>query len=340
MYLQNFKGYLLVSLFFLISSCQCQRKPEVHAIEGRTMGTTYSVKYVKTGERIVSLQQDVDLLLERVNDSMSTYRPKSEISNFNNAAAFEWFSISQDMQRVTKSAREIFEKSEGWFDPTVGPAVNLWGFGPNGPQKKPSDLDVKKTMEGIGFDMLELDEKSAKIQKKHANMYLDYSALAKGYGVDLVAELLMAKGISSYLVEIGGEIRVRGAKPDAVPWSVGIEAPDREQRRIQKVVHLNDIAMATSGDYRNFFEQDGIYYSHTINPKTGMPVRHELGGVSVFAGTCMEADAWATALMSMGPELGYLTAQKHGLKAYFLYTENGEIKARWTDGVDAYFKAK
>ena len=334
-----FQGCLLASLFFLIS-CQCEREPQLLTIQGKTMGTTYKIKYVALEDEFRDLKQSIKLVLEEVNASMSTYKSDSEISKFNKLRSDQWVALSNDMFEVTKAAKEVYHMSSGWFDPTVGPLVNLWGFGPDGPQKKPSEKKLVEIKSYVGFDKVQVDLVKKMIRKTEPFTYLDYSAVAKGYGVDRLARVLDDFEISSYLVEVGGEIKVKGEKPGKQPWKIGIEAPDPNQRKVQKVVYLKDVSMATSGDYRNFFEEEGQIYSHTINPKTGKPVKHSLGGVSVFHKSCMMADAWATALMSMGPEKGYQAAEKNGIQAYFLYRKDGAVIAKWTSGVESFFSAK
>jgi len=313
----------LLFFSFLLSGCESSEKL-VH-LKGATMGTHYNVKFYSS-DWDDSLQADVDTLLKEVNQQMSTYIKTSEISYFNQFNRLGWLKISPEFFKVTKYALKLAEKTQGKYDPTIGPLVNLWGFGPKGERKVPKGDDVKKALLIVGHDKVLMNEKTLEIKKKVPGVYLDLSSLAKGYGVDVVANFLTSKGIQNYMVEIGGEVRTSGEKPDHHPWSIAIEAPNPKVNGgpYQKIIKLNNTSMATSGNYRNFFESEHKRYSHTIDTKTGRPVVHTLASVSVVDSSCMKADALATALMAMGPEEGLTFAARNKIPAYFVYGEDSQ----------------
>lgn len=320
----------LALVVVLIGGCELSsalvqvEEPEpVWKLSGPTMGTRYAISVVGGSEfEANTLRDRIDQRLALVNRRMSTYDPESEISRFNSDESTTWFAVSSETQSVVAYALELASDSGGAFDPTVGPLVNLWGFGPDKRRAEPPTEDeITAAQSQIGFSLIESRPDPPAIKKNAAAAYLDLSAVAKGYGVDVIAQLIEGEGYSSYLVEIGGEVRAKGAKPNGQPWRIGVEkadpgqSPTANQRPLQQVIELSDMAMATSGDYRNFFEHEGERYSHTIDPTTGRPVSHDLATVTVLAETCMQADALATALLVMGPHAGYDWASERGIAA-------------------------
>jgi thiamine biosynthesis lipoprotein len=310
-------------------------RPEPHIAElhlsGRTMGTTYSVKY-RPGQDAPSLQTmqiEADALLTGINQTLSTYDPESELSRFNRMRTTDWVPASASLLAVLKAAREIGVQSDGAFDITVGPLVNLWGFGPEfHPDRIPLKADIAAARARSGPDKLTLRDTQPAIRKHRPDVFLDLSGIAKGYGVDRVAELMATYGIEHYMIEIGGEVRVRGLKERDTPWRIAIEKPLPGERSVQTMLALSDIALATSGNYRNFFELDGRRYSHTIDPATGWPVDHPLVSVTVLADTSMRADAWATAFQVLGPERGMALAEQLGLPVLFIVERDGQFEER------------
>jgi thiamine biosynthesis lipoprotein len=298
-------------------------------LQGRTMGTTYNIKVVSTLEQIeaLKLQDKIDLALKQVNKEMSTYIPDSEISLFNQSNAGEVFEISPGFTRVLKESIRLGELSEGKLDITVGPLVNLWGFGPElRPEKVPSESVIATTLARVGLNKLHLV--GNQLSKDISNLYVDLSTTAKGYGVDIVAELIEANGFSNYLVEIGGEMRLKGFKHTGELWAIAIEKPildhSGEHRGVQQIVIPKDNAVATAGDYRNYFEADGQRFSHIIDPATGKPINHNLVSVTVVHPSSMTADGLSTTLMVMGTEQGMAFAVKNNLAALFISkTEHG-----------------
>lgn len=309
-------------------------------LTGPTMGTRYMVKVLSddgwTMEERNNLAETIKRALEVVNQKMSTYVPDSELSRFNQSDSTQPFPISADTMRVFDLALEVSEKSDGAFDVTVGPLVNAWGFGPEGqPEEIPSDAEIADLQERVGYEFLTIDPDRGTIRKAIPELYCDLSAVAKGFGVDEVARLVEELGYSNYLVEIGGEIRCRGQNADGVVWRIAIERPESGRRVAQRVVALEDAAMASSGDYRNYYERDGERLSHTIDPRTGRPIAHKLAAVSVINDECAVADAYATAIMVLGPDEGYALAEAENLAALLIVREGEDFVERATPAFDA-----
>lgn len=303
---------------------------ELH-MSGRIMGTTYNVKYRPTLDtpRVKDLQIEVDTLLAEINHTMSTYDQESELSRFNRLRTTDWVPASASLRDVLKAAIEIGTQSEGAFDITVGPLVNLWGFGPEVHSDRiPLESDIATARARSGLDKITLSETQPVIRKHRPDVFLDLSGIAKGYGVDRVAELMTAHGIQHYMVEIGGEIRVRGLKEPDTPWRIAIEKPLSGERSVHTMLALSNIALATSGNYRNFFEIAGQRYSHTIDPTTGWPIDNHLVSVTVLADTSMRADAWATAFQVLGPERGMTIAERLNLPVLFVIERDGQFEER------------
>lgn len=286
-------------------------EPTVLKASGQTMGTYYSVTIADPPE---GFPEDWDVLvdaeLREVNDQMSTYLKSSELSRFNQSDSTEWFEVSPETALVVEAAQRISEFSGGAFDVTVGPLVNIWNFGPTKRTKQPPSVEaVEKTLEAIGYQHLNVRLDPPALQKKIPGLQVDLSAIAKGHGVDRIVELLEDLGCENAFVDIGGEDRAVGRRGDRA-WRVAIEDPNEEQRVYRLAFELVDSAIATSGDYRNFFEFEGKRYSHTIDPRTGQPVTNQVASVSVFADDCMTADGWATAITVLGSKRGLEIANK------------------------------
>ncbi len=305
------------------------------------MGTVYHIRAVtgpKGPQRLIDMQAKVDELLMEVNRQMSTYDPESELSRFNKAPAGEWFPVSSELIEVVQAARQISDATDGAFDVTVGPAVNLWRFGPDRKRKAfPTDAEIEQTGKLVGYQQIEIQIDPPALRKKQDDVYVDLSAIAKGYGVDAVFELIHDSGFTDFMVEIGGEVRAAGVKPNGEPWLIGIETPTPDVRQYDLVVGLADKALATSGDYRNFFEHDGKRYSHTIDPKTGRPVTHDLASASVLFENCMMADGYATAFLVLGPVEGYNFAEEHDMAVFFqMRKEDGTVETKATTAWQQY----
>jgi thiamine biosynthesis lipoprotein len=296
-----------ITTAFCFLSAGCDGKQE-HLIQGRTMGTTYQVKVV-TGyfQSVSGLKEKIEKRLDDINAAMSTYRKDSEISRFNELnQTGRKFKISEDFYQVMKTAQAIHALSDGAWDGTVNPLVDLWGFGREGPKNKiPPENVISELLIDIGFENIEIQEPGFLI-KKSASVTLDLSSIAKGYGVDQVAETVRKDGFQNFLVEIGGEVFAAGTAKDGKAWRIGINRPqtDASFDDVYKVVNLHDRAFATSGDYRNFFVMDGVRYSHIIDPRTGYPISNGVVSVTIIADTCTFADGLATAIMVMNPIKG------------------------------------
>lgn len=319
---------ILVALFL---TSGCTPTEQVIRISGPTMGTSYHISWVgipdsAEQERIKKL---VDERLADINRLMSTYDPESELSVINREGTGDgWYDVSIDLYRVLLMSTIVNRASDQAFDITVGPLVNLWGFGPDvKTNAAPEDSSIQTTLQQTGADVLKLRPRDETYQiKLEQPRYLDLSGIAKGYAVDELARLLQKEGNGRYLVEVGGEIAAAGLKPDGTHWRIAIEAPLDGNRSAQKIIELNGLGVATSGDYRNYFEEDGLRYSHTIDGRTGYPVRHKLASVSVMNESVAMADAWATALMVVGDKEGVALAEKLDLAAFFIIREGDQFR--------------
>lgn len=307
------------------------------------MGTRYTIKLASLPESVSvePLTGEINDRLWLINQQMSTYIEDSEISQFNRAAANRWFDVSPATALVVQVAQATSKATGGALDVTVGPLVDLWNFGPDRHAPVlPADPRIAEARRQVGFDKLLVRQHPPALKKTVDGLRVDLSAIAKGYAVDAVAQVLDRRGISSYMVEIGGEIRVKGSRPAGDGWRIGIELPESSKRRIERVVELKDIAMATSGDYRNYFELGGKRYSHAIDPKTGRPVRHKLASVTVLTNDCITADALATALLVMGPERGLEWADKHDVTALLVTREKEGFRWQSSKRFAAIFPAR
>jgi len=308
--------------------------PNELVLTGRTMGTAFTVKIVVPPGVDVDEEEVSTAIRETVDDvdfRMSTYRPDSELSRFNDADSSP-FEISPALFEVLTEAARVSKISGGAFDITVGPLVDAWGFGPEPVTSPPDEATIERLLHDHGYTHLELDAGGLTVQKDNPRLRCDLSAIAKGYAVDRVALRLEGLGLYDYMVEIGGEVRVAGRNAAGKTWRIGVERPDGEGGQPWVAVALMDTAMATSGDYRNYYERDGVRISHTIDPRTGRPISHSLASVSVIHPSCMTADALATALSVLGPDEGRKFVEREGLAAFFLIrTEDGEFDAWASD---------
>lgn len=317
---------MLATPFLSLVGCDRDEVDDLVSFDGPTMGTTYSVKLARLPGDIdpALLAGEIDAVLEGVNQRMSTYRPESELSRFNSASQGQWTPVSDHTLTVVERSRRLHQLTGGAFDPTVGPVVDLWGFGPDGGQDRvpPAD-DIALASEMVGFAKVESRSEGSALRKQAPGVRLDLSGVAKGFAVDLVADHLEESGIENYLVEVGGELRASGARPGGRSWRVGIEKPTLASGDIQQIVDLNGEAMATSGNYRIFFERDGRRYAHIVNPRTGRPIEHDLASVTVLAPTTLEADALSTALLVLGRDDGMALAREQNITAFFISGSEG-----------------
>ena len=327
-----------IFLFLLLGPASCAR--EVPVLGGSTMGTTYSVIVPELAvSHQESLKRRVDLTLAKINSALSTYQSDSSIADFNASVSTDWMVVPGEFAVVADAAIQIAADSGGAFDPTIAPLVELWGFGPEALSTEspaspasptsalptlasptpalPEASDISLLLQQSGYQFLQVDLVFSSVRKTKAALQLDLNAIAKGFAVDQLAQAVAEHGYVNYLIEIGGELRVSGTNAKGEPWQIGIEHPRGNADGIAGLT-LSDGGVATSGDYRNAFVRDDVRYSHIIDPRNGYPVSHSLASVTVVAKTTMIADAWATALMVLGPVEGLKVAEQQGLASYFI----------------------
>ncbi|MDO2948091.1 FAD:protein FMN transferase [Aeromonas simiae] len=329
---------LLTVLNLALAACS---EPETALrIEGRTMGTFYAVTLADPfpgGEK--ALHQQVEARLAQISQEISTYDPNSVLSRFNRSPANTPFPIPALMARAVAQGITAGQTTHGLLDVTVGPLVNLWGFGPDKrPQHTPSDAEIAAARARVGIDKLHLTQgkEGALLSKSRADLYLDLSTLGEGVGADAIAELLEQSGVHHYLVEIAGAVRSKGHNPNGAPWRIAIVDPSDKPGAFQAVVAPKEMAVSTAGSYRNYYELDGKRYSHIINPRTGKPITHRLVSATVILPTALEADAYDTALMVMGPEQALTFAQKNRLAVYLIVKTDRGFEARYTPQFTPY----
>lgn len=335
----------IVVLALSISACGSPTSPHGARFEGETMGTTYLVQVsdvLSESERI-SISRAVQETLDDINRKLSTYVQDSEVSRFNRASAGASVRVSLEALEVFGEAARISELTGGAFDITVAPLVRVWGFGAGASEQRgvPRDDAVAAARRLVGFSHVELDDDPPSVTKDLDGLECDLSGIAKGYGVDLVAELLSERGWTNYMVEVGGEVRTSGKNASGNAWRIGIERPLPGERELQRTITLSGLSLATSGDYRNFYRDNGKLYSHLIDPREARPVSHTLASVSVVDHTCMRADALASGLLVLGPDDGYELAVREDLAVLFLIRNaEGSIEERATPSFDDLFGAR
>ena len=319
-----------LALAVLIVACGC----DIHLIDtsitfpgdswnefqGSTMGTHYTVKVngVDKKETIEFAGTRISEKLAYIDGMMSTYKPDSELSRFNQHQSTEPFKVSLEMIEIFQAARGVSDATNGAFDITVGPIVNAWGFGPEKKSAPPTEAELAALLPRVGYKMLSVDAAASTIRKERPDIYCDLSGIAQGYAADEIAALLDELGVENYMIDISGEFRTRGINERGEQWQIGIERPDAAERTAQLVVPLSNMSLATSGDYRNYREENGVRLSHEIDPATGKPVQHKLASATIITERCTFADAYATALMVLGPEKALEVANEKGLAVYLL----------------------
>lgn len=347
--MKKYPGIILTFLVLIILSCSQHSKNEYFFISGFTQGTTYHITYQFKEHK--TLKPEIDSILNQIDLSLSIYNPSSVISRINkndtSVVCDEYF------KNVFNKSIEIAEKTNGAFDITIAPVVNAWGFGSENKKDIDSAL-IDSLLQFVGYQRVKLNNN--KITKPHPNIKLDANAIAQGYSADVIAGFLEKRQISNYLVEIGGEVKAKGKNKNNEYWRIGIDKPveksTEQNRELQTIIQLNNKSLATSGNYRKFFEENGVKYSHTINPKTGYPVKHNLLSVTVITDDCITADAYATAFMVLGlDESMRIVKNNPELEAYFICSpceiaphpdlsgisqgsgKNGEYQVYYTEGI-------
>ncbi len=332
--------FLLLVIF--LSGCRDDTGQHLLEIHGQTMGTEYSVKVVGEfpgGEE--ALHAQVDTLLKHYNDAISTYDPNSTLSKFNRQQTTEPFPITQDMADIFIEALRIGHRTDGLLDVTVGPLVNLWGFGPDArPVKTPTEQQIADARQRIGIDHLHIEVSSdhATVRKDIATMYVDLSTFGEGFGADKVAEFLESRGVQNYLIDIAGASRSRGVNAQGRQWRLGIQKPTDQSADVQAAIIPNGRAVSTSGSYRNYYELDGKRYSHIIDPRTGRPITHHLVSATVIAETALEADGWDTALMVMGTSAALRFAEQNHLAVYLVTKTDKGFDVRFSHAFSPYLE--
>lgn len=322
----------------LLSACGAD--DDVSRLTGRTMGTSWNISYLAEthSPHPEALQLGVADILGEIDGSMSTYRSNSEISRFNGSEPGAWFAVSAGFYEVLETALFIGQSSGGAYDVTVGPLVDRWGFGPGHRLPDvPGDEEIRTLLERVGQDKLQLDASRPAILKP-TGLSLDFSSIAKGYAVDKVSEYLKAQQIDNFLVEVGGEIRLSGRSGHGDTWRIAIEQPDGGMQGVARAIALTNVAVATSGDYRNYFELNNKRYSHSIDPTTGHPIEHDLVSVTVMHPSAMIADGWATALTVLGEERAKEVAAQQGLAVYFIRREEDHFLSSHSEAFRPYLQ--
>jgi len=321
-----------------LAGCGLRARQATLHLSGETMGTTYHIRIAHStfgGSQRDALHEAVHAALDRVNRGMSLHRDDSELARFNRHRGDTPFAMSRELFDVFAAAQSVSEWSRGAFDITVEPLVESWGFGPHQHRTVPSKTTVVARQKAVDYRALRLNFEEHSVTKVHAGTSADLNGIAKGYGVDLATRVLDAQGIGNYMVEAGGEVRARGVNADGRAWQIGIEQPDAMPQRAHYVAPLANRAMATSGDYRIYFERDGARYCHEIDPARGAPIDHGLASVTVVADDCMHADALATALIVLGLDKGFALAEAKGIAAYFIQRDGGALRDRLTSAFAA-----
>ncbi|MDG9857237.1 FAD:protein FMN transferase [Pseudomonas nitroreducens] len=325
---------LIVLLVATLTGCG----QSIERFGGPTMGSSYTVQYVPTGKApdAAKLKAEVDTILASLDEQFSTYRDNSVVSRFNALPAGACMALSADMLKLWRYGEELSQQSGGAFDLSVEPLMNLWGFGPQSRREQvPAPADLQRERTRVGHQHLRLQGEQL---CKDVDAQLDFDSIVAGYAVDQVSARLMELGLTDYLVEITGELKAVGHKPDGSPWRIALEVPSGErERQVERSVALDGIGLSTSGDYRNYFEEGGQRYSHTFDPRTGAPVRHALASVTVAEAQALRADGLSTLLMVLGPEEGYTFAERNGLAAFFIVRQGEGFVTRATPRFEALF---
>ncbi|PCI85544.1 MAG: thiamine biosynthesis protein ApbE [Hyphomicrobiales bacterium] len=322
----------VIPLIMLLTSCDMfSDSRTVVTLSGKTMGTVFNISVINLPEAVSAedLGDQIEAELIGFNDKLSNWQQDSEISMFNVSKDVGWVDASDEFYTVLEESFYIHQLSRHAFDVTVSPLIDLWGFGwKQNDTIIPSDEAVLEALQNVGMvKLIELNSTTRQVKKLKPDVNVNLSAVAKGYGIDVLAALLEKNGIKEYLVEIGGDLIVKGHNGDDKPWVVGIEKPDNDGKQVEELVMISQFGMATSGDYRNYIEKDGKRFSHIIDPVTGKPVTHNLASVTIFSDTAMRADALATAMMVLGLESGLEIANKNNIAAYFLTRDGVNFKA-------------
>ena len=329
----------VIAVAFAAALTGCLHSERVEEFAGPTMGSTYSVKYV-TGEGVADgarLKAETEAILAEVDQQMSTYRADSVISTFNRAPAGSCLTVPEALLDVVRAGQVLAQQSGGALDLTLEPLLNLWGFGPQARvERVPTAEQIAQARRHTGLQHLRIEGQQL---CKDVDLQLDLNSIAAGYTVDRIVTRLTELGVSSYLVDVTGELKAAGRKPDGQPWRIAIEAPRDDQRVAQRIMQLDGYGISTSGDYRNYFEENGVRYSHTLDPQTGAPITHKLAAVTVADVSTLRADGLSTLLMVLGPVKGLAYAEQAGIAAFFVTREGDGFVTRGTAAFEQLFAA-
>jgi len=329
------RSVIFMAVISLITACS---QPETTVqLAGKTMGTTYHITVIANAQLPEAnlLQTEIDMALEIVNNQMSTYRPNSELSRFNQLQIRQGTEVSADTLTVVNEAIRLYEVTNGALDITIGPLINLWGFGPDKrPTTSPSLEAIEAAKAKTGLSELTID--GNRLVKDNADLYVDLSSIAKGFGVDKIASLLDKYQVSGYLVEIGGEISVKGHKADGSKWRIAVEKPTEDGQEVQQVIELDTMALATSGDYRIYHEENGERFSHLIDPRSGYPIKHKLASATVLHKSSMTADGYATAMMVLGTEASLALAKEQNLAIMLIEKQEQGYQVYYSEAFKPY----
>lgn len=324
----------VIALGLLLAGCQ-PGEQEI-ALEGSVQGTTYHVKIVPNGAPIArdALHRDIETVFDELDLKLSNYREDSEIARLNRARTTDWQPVSPEIAQVVAIAQQVYQRSNGCYDLTVKPLFDLWGFSRH-QNRVPTDAEIRQALVHVGMSRVEVDPLGSRIRKQDPELTIDLSSIAQGYSVAAIATLLEQRGFAAYMVEVGGELKVKGSKADGSPWRIAIEKPTPFTREVQRILEFHQqqgTAVMTAGTYRNFFEDKGTVYSHIIDPRTGRPVTHHLLSVSVLHDDPTWADAWDTALLCVGETEAARIAETEQLKALLIYQDGQTLKEHLSTG--------
>lgn len=327
-----------VLLLLLLNACQPAQTAREYEIQGKTMGTYYVVKfYADQQPDLEALQQELDTELELINDLMSTYRPESELMRFNRQQTTDAITLTPQTAKVIAEAIRIGTQSAGILDITVGPLTELWGFGAQGRIiRAPEQVELDAVRQYVGIDKILLE--GQQLRKLDPRVAIDLSTIAKGYGVDRLAEILLAHGYPSFMVDIGGDMRLGAAKPTG-PWKIAIEKPVSQERSVQRILIIENAALTTSGDYRNYFEEEGIRYSHLIDPRSGNPIQHKTVSSTVIHTTAMTSDGYSTTLNVLPADEAIAFANQHNIAVLLIIKTEQGFEERYSEAFKPYLTA-
>ncbi len=327
---------VIILSILMLGLLACSPTSQIQSLSGESMGSTWSLRYEGADPSVQAIRKAVEARLDIVDRQMSTWKPDSDLSGFNAASAGTWLSLPPELFKVVAAASRLAKETNGAYDPTVGPLVELWGFGPTGSRREPPDAaSIEVARERTGSQRLRLDPSKRSILQA-GDVRLDLSSIAPGFALDFIGDYLESQGIRNYLLEVGGELRGRGWRTDGNPWRVAIEHPlanDSADGRVtaQHVIALRNASLGSSGDYRHFFEDGGRRYAHRIDPRTGYPLDNAVASVTVMASLGIDADPLATALSVLGVEEGLAFADQHGVAALFIVRKGTGFEEHMTD---------